>query len=50
LNNPQSMVDALRRQAQQQQMRQQMIEAIPAAAQASKSAAEAQKIRGAQNG
>ena len=50
LNNPQSMVDALRRQAQQQQMRQQMIEAIPAAAQASKSAAEAQQIRGDQGG
>lgn len=45
LNNPQSKVDALMRQAQQQQMRQQMIEALPAAAQASKNQAEAQQIR-----
>jgi len=48
LNNPKSMVDALRKQAAMQQQRQQMIEAIPVAAQASKSMAEAQQIQGGQ--
>ena len=41
INNEKSIVDALRRQAQQQQMRQQMIEALPAAAQAGKDVAQA---------
>lgn len=45
LNNPESYVEALRRQAAEQQMRQQMIEAIPAAAAASKDAAQAQQIQ-----
>lgn len=45
LNNPQSFVDALRRQAAQQQARQQMIEALPAAATASKDFAQAQSTR-----
>ena len=44
LNNPQSYVDALRKQAAEQMQRQQMIEAIPAAAQASKHDAEARAI------
>ena len=46
LNNPQSFVDSLRQQAAQQQARQQMIEALPGAAQASKNMAEAQQIQG----
>lgn len=46
LNNAQSMVDALRRQAAMQQQRQQMIEAIPAAATATKDFAQAQQIQG----
>lgn len=45
LNNSKSMVEALKKQAQQAQMRQQMIEAIPAAAQASKNQAQAEQIR-----
>lgn len=45
LANPKSYVEALRRQAQQDMMRQQMIEALPGAAQASKNIAEAQQIQ-----
>lgn len=45
LNNSQSYVDQLRQQAQKQQERQQMIEALPAAAAASKNQAQAQQIR-----
>lgn len=45
LNNEMSFVEALRKQAAEQQARQQMIEAIPAAAAASKDAAQAQQIK-----
>ena len=50
LNNAQSYVEGLRRQAQAQAARQQMIEALPGAAQASKNMAEAQQIQGGGQG
>ena len=50
LNNAQSYVEGLRRQAQAQAARQQFIEALPGAAQASKNMAEAQQIQGGGQG
>lgn len=44
LNNPKSAVEALMKQAQEQMMRQQMIEAMPQAAAASKNVAQARQI------
>lgn len=46
LANPKSAVQAMIRQAQEQQQRQQMIEALPAAASASRDMAQAQQIQG----